>query len=308
MITSRPENIDKIFAQVKKPSRYIGNEFNACSKSWAEASLKVALVFPDLYEIGMSHHGLQLLYSIINEQPELLADRVYAPDRDFEELLLTQGAPIFAVESRRPLAEFDMIGITLPYELCYTNILTILALGHIPLRASGREDSQPFVIGGGSGSFNPEPVADFFDAILLGDGEEAILEITAVLRSARKTDVPRHDILDELAGIKGVYVPSFFEPCYDSQGKLCGVSALKKGYEKVERRILPELEIFHNPEKPLVPLVRIIHDRLGIEVARRGPVHRLYQQAVSDRRLASESPGPERPRSRPGDRPDSTKR
>ena len=113
MITSRPENIDKIFAQVKKPSRYIGNEFNACSKSWDEASLKVALVFPDLYEIGMSHHGLQLLYSIINEQPELLADRVYAPDRDFEELLLAQGAPIFAVESRRPLAEFDMIGKTL---------------------------------------------------------------------------------------------------------------------------------------------------------------------------------------------------
>ncbi len=268
MITSRPENIDKIFAQVKKPSRYIGNEFNACSKSWDEASLKVALVFPDLYEIGMSHHGLQLLYSIINEQPELLADRVYAPDRDFEELLLAQGAPIFAVESRRPLAEFDMIGITLPYELCYTNILTILALGHIPFRASGRDDSQPFVIGGGSGSFNPEPVADFFDAILLGDGEEAILEITAVIRSARKKDVPRHDTLDELAGIKGVYVPSFFEPRYDSQGKLCGVSALKKGYEKVERRILPELEIFHNPEKPLVPLVRIIHDRLGIEVAR----------------------------------------
>ena len=268
MTTLNRQKIDKILAHVKKPSRYIGNEFNACCKSWDGAALKVALVFPDLYEIGMSHHGLQLLYSVINGQPDLLADRVYAPDKDLEELLLNQGVPIFAVESRRPLAEFDMIGITLPYELCYTNILTILALSHIPFRAKDRDDSQPFVIGGGTGSFNPEPVADFFDAILLGDGEEAVLEIATVLRSAKETDMNRQDILEKLADIKGVYIPSFFVPRYDSQGKLLGIDALKKGHEKVERRILPDLGIFHNPEMPLVPLVRIVHDRLGIEVAR----------------------------------------
>jgi radical SAM superfamily enzyme YgiQ (UPF0313 family) len=181
-----PGNIGKLLAHVKKPSRYIGNEVNACYKNWDGAGLRVALVFPDLYEIGMSHHGLQILYSVINAQEGLLADRVYGPDKDLEELLQSQNAPIFAVESRRPLAEFDMIGITLPYELCYTNILTILALGHIPFRSSARDDSHPFVIGGGSGSFNPEPVADFFDAILLGDGEKAVLEITAALRTAKE--------------------------------------------------------------------------------------------------------------------------
>jgi len=268
MTKSMPENIGKFLAHVKKPSRYIGSEFNACYKCWDEAALRVALVFPDLYEIGMSHHGLQILYSVINGQADLLADRVYAPDKDLEELLQRQGIPIFAVESRRPLAEFDMIGITLPYELCYTNILTILALGHIPFKSSERDDSQPFVIGGGSGSFNPEPVADFFDAILLGDGEEAVLEIAAALRSAKETNLGRQDSLERLADISGVYVPSFFEPRYDSKGKLLAINPLKKGYGKVERRILPDLETFCKPEKPLVPLVRIVHDRLGIEVAR----------------------------------------
>ena len=228
-----PEDIGKFLARVKKPSRYIGNEFNACCKNWDEAGLRVALVFPDLYEIGMSHHGLQILYSVINAQEGLLADRVYAPDKDMEELLQSRNSSIFAVESRRPLAEFDMIGFTLPYELCYTNILTILALGRIPLRASERNDSQPFVIGGGSGSFNPEPVADFFDAILLGDGEKAVLEIAAALRSAREEKAGRHGTLEKLAEIAGVYVPSFFQPRYDRQGNLLAVDSLKKGYEKI---------------------------------------------------------------------------
>ena len=263
-----PKNIGKIFAHVKKPSRYIGNEFNASCKNWEEAGLRVALVFPDLYEIGMSHHGLQILYSVINAQESLLADRVYAPDKDLEELLQSQGTPIFAVESRRPLAEFDMLGITLPYELCYTNILTILALGHIPMRSSERHDSHPFVIGGGSGSFNPEPVADFFDAVLLGDGEKAVLEIAAVLKTAKEEKTGRHGTLEKLAAIDGVYVPSFFRPHYDRQGKLLAVKPLKKGYEKIQRRILPDLETSKTPGKPLVPLVRIVHDRLGIEVAR----------------------------------------
>jgi radical SAM family uncharacterized protein/radical SAM-linked protein len=263
-----PPTIGKILAHVKKPSRYIGNEFNACCKNWDEAGLRIALAFPDLYEIGMSHQGLQILYSLINAQEGLLADRVYAPDKDLEELLENHGAPIFAVESRRPLAEFDMIGFTLPYELCYTNILTILALGQIPLQASARNDSHPFIIGGGSGSFNPEPVADFFDAILLGDGEEAVLEIAAALRTAKEVKLDRHATLEKLAEITGVYVPSFFEPKYDRQGRLLAVNFLKKNYESIQRRILPDLETSEMPEKPLVPLVRIVHDRLGIEVAR----------------------------------------
>ncbi len=262
------ENIGRLLAHVKKPSRYIGHEFNACYKNWDESDLRVALVFPDLYEIGMSHHGLHILYAIINAQEGLLADRVYAPDKDLEKLLQGQSASIFGVESRRPLADFDMIGITLPYELCYTNILTILALGHIPFRSSERNNSHPVIIGGGSGSFNPEPVADFFDAVLLGDGEEAVLEIAAALKTAKASKLSRHETLEKLTEIPGVYVPSFFEPRYDKQGKLLAVMPLKKGYEKTCRRILPDLEAFQTPGKPLVPLVRVVHDRLGIEVAR----------------------------------------
>ena len=290
---SLPENIGKFLAHVKKPSRYIGNEFNACYKNWDEAGFRVALVFPDLYEIGMSHHGLQILYSVINGQENMLADRVYAPDKDLEELLRDQGGSIFAVESRRALAEFDMIGITLPYELCYTNILTILALAQIPLRSSERRDAHPFVVGGGSGSFNPEPVADFFDAVLLGDGEEAVLEIAAALRSAREEKLDRQRTLEKLAAIAGVYVPSFFAPRYDMHGKLLAIDALKKGYEKIQRCILPDLETSKTPEKPLVPLVRIVHDRLGIEVARgctrgcrfcqAGIIYRPVRECTADR-------------------------
>jgi radical SAM family uncharacterized protein/radical SAM-linked protein len=262
------EDIGKLLAHVNKPSRYIGNEFNISRKDWDDAALRIAFVFPDLYEIGMSHHGLHILYSVINSQDGLLADRAYGPDKDLEELLRSRGRMLFAVESRRVLADFDMIGITLPYELCYTNILTVLDLSGVPLWASERDDSHPFVIGGGSGSFNPEPVADFFDAILLGDGEEAVLEIAEVLKTAKQSSWNRPLILEKLTEITGVYVPKFFKPSYGTGGELQAVNSLKKGYEKVQRCILPDLETSHTPGKPLVPLVRIIHDRLGIEVAR----------------------------------------
>jgi radical SAM family uncharacterized protein/radical SAM-linked protein len=262
------EDIGKLLSHVKKPSRYVGNEFNSSRKDWDYAALRIAFVFPDLYEIGMSHHGLHILYSVINSQNGLLADRAYGPDKDLEELLRSQGRMLFAVESRRVLADFDMIGITLPYELCYTNILTVLDLSGVPLWASERDDSHPFVIGGGSGSFNPEPVADFFDAILLGDGEEAALEIAEVLKTAKQSKWNRSLILEKLTEITGVYVPKFFKPSYGTGGELQAVNSLKKGYEKVQRCILPDLETSHTSEKPLVPLVRIIHDRLGIEVAR----------------------------------------
>ena len=287
------EDIGKLLAHVKKPSRYVGNEFNIFKKNWGAAALRIALVFPDLYEIGMSHHGLQILYSVLNSQDDLLADRAYAPDKDLEELLRSRGRMLFAIESRRPLADFDMIGVTLPYELCYTNILTVLDLNDIPLRASERDDSHPFVIGGGSGSFNPEPVADFFDAILLGDGEEAVLEIAAVLKTAKQSNWTRPVTLEKLTEIKGVYVPKFFKPSYGTGGELQDINSLKKGYEKVQRCILPDLETAHTPGKPLVPLVRIIHDRLGIEVARgctrgcrfcqAGIIYRPVRERTADR-------------------------
>lgn len=259
---------DAVLTQVTKPSRYCGNEFNAVRKPWEKTTLRMVLAFPDLYEIGMSHQGLQILYHIVNRRPEYLAERVYAPDRDLEELLRDQGLPLFSLESRRPLKEFDILGITLPYELCYTNILTILDLAGLPFAAIERDAGFPLVIGGGPCAFHPEPVADFFDAILLGDGEEAILEIADCMARAKTEGLGRLPLLERLASIAGVYVPRFFAPRHDAAGRLTGVEPVLPNYPKVRRRILASFDEVPAVTRPLVPTTRIVHDRLGIEIAR----------------------------------------
>jgi radical SAM family uncharacterized protein/radical SAM-linked protein len=260
-------NIDSILPLVKKPGRYIGGELNAVHKDPAAIDLSFVLIFPDLYEIGMSHQGLQILYHIINKQQGLIAERCYAPDVDMEEQLRKNELPLFSIESRRPLADFDVIGITLPYELCYTNILTILDLAGIPLRAKDRTDDHPLVFAGGSCSLNPEPVADFFDVVVLGDGEEVILEIAESLRLARKEDESREQTLLRLTKIDGVYIPLFFEPRYEGK-QLTAVLPRVDDYTTVHRRVISELPPVDLPAHPLVPLVKPVHDRLGVEIAR----------------------------------------
>ncbi|RWX45185.1 hypothetical protein H206_01359 [Candidatus Electrothrix aarhusensis] len=260
-------NLDSILPLVKKPGRYIGGELNSVHPDYSQIDLSFALVFPDLYEIGMSHQGLQILYHIINRQPGLAAERCYAPDVDMEEQLRRNDLPLFSLESRRPLAEFDVIGFTLPYELCYTNILTVLDLAGLPLRAEDRGDKFPLVIGGGACSMNPEPVADFFDLIALGDGEELILDIIAALRAAREKGLSRAKTLERCAEIQGVYVPSLFKPRYDD-GQLTAIEPLKESYTEVIRRIVPELPPVELLTHPLVPLVKPVHDRFGVEIAR----------------------------------------
>jgi len=260
--------IDTLLPLVAKPSRYCGNEFNAVRKEWTAASLRIALAFPDLYEIGMSHHGLQILYHLLNRRPDLLADRVYAPDRDLEGLLRERGEPLFALESGRPLADFDMLGITLPYELCYSNILTILDLAGIPFYSRDRQAGHPLVIGGGPCAFHPEPVADFFDAILLGDGEEAVLAIADLLLAAKEKGLSRRETLLSLCQVPGLYVPAFFEPRYQDDGRLSAIVPLVEGYPSVRRAVLADLNQQPIIDRPLVPLNRIVHDRLGLELAR----------------------------------------
>ncbi|CAK8715892.1 Radical SAM core domain-containing protein [Candidatus Electrothrix laxa] len=260
--------LDAILPLVKKPGRYIGGELNSVHPDYSQIDLSFALVFPDLYEIGMSHQGLQILYHIINRQPGLAAERCYAPDVDMEEQLRRHDLPLFSLESRRPLAEFDVIGFTLPYELCYTNILTVLDLAGLPLRAEDRDDTFPLVIGGGACSMNPEPVADFFDLIVLGDGEEVILDIIATLRAAREAGLSRAETLERCTDIQGVYVPSLFKPRYADNGQLTAIEPLKDGYTEVTRRIVPELPPVELLTRPLVPLVKPVHDRLGVEIAR----------------------------------------
>ena len=264
---SEPVKFDHILPLVKKPGRYIGGELNASVKNWEEAEVRFVLVFPDLYEIGMSHFGLQILYHLLNARENTLAERCYSPDIDMERELRRHGIPLFSIESRRTLGSFDVIGITLPYELCYTNILTLLDLAGIPLRSEQRDTSFPLVIGGGSCGLNPEPMADFFDAIVLGDGEEVILEIAEVVRAAKKTKAPRQEILTSLSAIDGIYIPSFFASQY-AGSELIGIQPLKPGYTSVRRHVLPELPGPETLGRPLVPIVKPVHDRLGVEIAR----------------------------------------
>lgn len=260
-------DLDQILPLVHKPSQYIGSELHAADKQLPADALKFCLIFPDLYEIGMSHQGLQILYHILNRRSQTLAHRAYAPEKDMEAILRQRNLPLFSLEAAAPLGSYDALGFTLPYELCYTNILTILDLARLPLRSADRDEQHPLVLAGGAGALNPEPVADFFDAIALGDGEELILELADLLTKAKAHSMPREEQLAALANIPGIYVPSLFQAQYTGD-RLTGIKALRPGYEAVQRRILPELKEAPYLHQPLVPVLRTVHDRLAVEIAR----------------------------------------
>ncbi|MBV5317256.1 MAG: TIGR03960 family B12-binding radical SAM protein [Desulfobulbaceae bacterium] len=267
MSINKQIDLDRILPLVRKPGQYVGGELHAVSNRMDADTLKFCLVFPDLYEIGMSHQGLQILYHILNNQDQVVAHRCYVPDIDMEQELRNQEQPLFSLEAKASLATYDVIGITLPYELCYTNILTVLDLAGLPLRAAHRDESYPLVLGGGSCSLNPEPVADFFDAIVLGDGEEVIVELAALLHRAKAQQQCRRATLEQMAALPGVYIPSFFEPQY-GEGRLIAIKALQAGYPSVRKRVLPQLLAGPHLHHPLVPIVKPVHDRLGVEIAR----------------------------------------
>ncbi len=260
---------DSLLANVRKAARYLGCEKNAAAKPWDSAEVRACLIFPDLYEIGMSHLGLQILYHILNDLDWALADRAYCPDLDLERLLRAKEWPLWGLEQKRPLGRFDLLGITLPYELSYTNILTILSLSGIPFLSRQRDEGEwPLIIGGGSGAFNPEPVAEIFDAILLGDGEEAVIELARTVRRWKREGGRRDELLKELAGMEGVYVPRFYHPRYDAKGAMVGIERDPDAPARVMRRILPDLDSAPFPRRPLLPFIQTVHDRLGIEIAR----------------------------------------
>jgi len=253
--------------KIEKPARYMGGEMGSVRKEQAE--LHFVLAFPDVYEVGMSHLGLQILYGILNSLPWLAAERVYSPWPDREEQLRRDGASLTTLESGTPLRQADIIGFTLQYELSYTNILNMLELAGIPLLAAERDASWPLVIAGGPCAGNPEPLADFFDAFLLGDGEEASLEIAeAVRRWKQSGGVVKSDLLATLSAIEGVYVPSFFAIQYDDRGLITTIDPLKPGYAKVRRRILADLETAPYPTTPVIPFLKTVHDRVSLEIAR----------------------------------------
>ena len=207
-----------ILQSVLKPARYTGGEWNAVRKDWASAECKFALALPDVYEVGMSNLGLAILYEILNRRPNIAAERVYAPWIDMEEQMRAKGIPLFSLESRHPVADFDFLGFSLQYEMIYSNVLNMLDLAGIPLYACDRGEDMPFIVGGGPCVYNVEPIADFFDFFLIGEGEEAVPEFCDALIAWKKEGSPggRQGFLTHLLEIDGIYVPSFYEPVYDT--------------------------------------------------------------------------------------------
>ena len=260
--------IEDILPLVERPSRYLGSEVNSVHKDLTRVKLKIALAFPDLYEIGTSHFGLQILYHILNRQPHIAAERIFAPAPDMAALLKSSGIPLQTLESGRPLSRFDIIGFSLLYELNYTNMLAILDLAGIPFNADQRDLSYPIIIAGGPSMANPEPVADFFDAILVGDGEEAVLEMAdAWLLWKRDGSGDKQTLLKIWSAIEGVYIPSFFSPIFDTSG-FQTLKARFPDYTNVRRAILSDLDAAAFPQKPILPFGRPVHDRLRLEISR----------------------------------------
>jgi radical SAM family uncharacterized protein len=256
-------DLDLILPRVQKPARYTGGEWNAVHKDHASARVRFALCYPDAYEVGMSHLGLQVLYHILNAHPDYLAERCFAPWPDMEQELRSHGLPLFSLESRTPLRDFDVIGITLPYELTYTNVLNLLDLAGIPVRAADRGPEHPLVIGGGPGAVNPEPLAEFFDGILIGEGEEAILEIAEA--AARKD---RAAALDGLAAIEGMYVPSRYQYAPAGPGPQGAVTPMGEGPARIVRRIVTDLDAAPFPTRQIVPFIETVHGRVTLEIMR----------------------------------------
>jgi len=258
---------DRILYQVTRPARYTGGEWNGVSKDWEKTALKFALAYPDVYEVGMSNMALPILYEILNSQPDVLAERVFAPWVDMEAALREAGIPLLSLESKRPLQDFDVIGFSLDYELTYTNVLNILDLGQIPVLAKERTDTHPIVIAGGSCCLNPEPMAEFIDLFVIGDGEEALVELLDIFREWKQNKASRKELLKQAAAIPGVYVPAFYKSEYGPDGMFKGITPTEPEAKPViQRRIADKLP--PPVTRPVVPYIEVVHDRGAVEIQR----------------------------------------
>ena len=263
------ENIEAILPLVKRPGRYIGNEINSIQKKNKKSiKIRIALAFPDVYELGISNLGLQILYHILNQEKWIQAERVYAPWTDMEEQLRAKKIPLFTLESKTALKNFDILGITLQYELHYTNIINMLDLAQIPIWQKHRKEDTPLVIAGGPCAFNPEPISDFLDCVVLGDGEEIVLEIAQIIKETKNKNASRQDTLKALSKIKGVYIPSFYTLNSNCQNKKYIHAISKDIPETIQARTVPRLSQNSYPSKPLVPLIKVPQDRYSLEIMR----------------------------------------
>lgn len=262
-----PATLHTLLSRVEKPARYTGNELNMVRKTGAP--LRFALCFPDVYEIGMSHLGSRILYHVLNSRQDTYCERCFAPWVDMEQQLRERELPLFSLETRTPLAAFDVIGFSLLYEMCYTNLLNMLDLSGIPLFSRDRGEDMPLVLCGGPCTCNPEPLAQVADAFLLGDGEELVQDVMDCVAAARRDNLSRAETLRALSNIEGVYVPSFYEARYDEAGLFAGLVSLKPGVPpSIRRRVVLDLDAAPFIGQPIVPNLSIVHDRVALELFR----------------------------------------
>ena len=259
--------LTRLLMEVEKPARYMGGEWNMVKKEGE--NFRFALCFPDVYEIGMSHMGSRILYHVLNEMEGVACERCFCPWSDMEALLRREGMPLFSLENRLPLGSFDIVGFSLLYEMCYTNILTMLELSRIPFLAKERGEDMPLILVGGPCAVNPEPLAEIVDAVIVGDGEEAEPEIVEAVRASKAAGESKRQLLLRLSAIEGVYIPSFYEANYTPEGKFAGLAKLEPAApDTVRRRILKDLEHAPYMGRQLVPAMQIVHDRVAVEVMR----------------------------------------
>lgn len=260
---------DEILMTIDKPARYIGNEINSVVKDTSKVDIRFAMCFPDVYEIGMSHLGIQILYDMFNKRDDTWCERVYSPWPDLHEIMKEKQIPLFGLESQEPIKNFDFLAMTLQYEMCYTNILQILDLSQIPLRSKDRAEKDPLVIGGGPCSYNPEPIADFFDIFYIGEGETRYDDLFDLYKQMKKDGRSRQEMLHEIAKIPGMYVPSLYTVSYKEDGTIDTFAPI---YDDVPKTIKKEIEMDLStsvyPEKPVVPFIKATQDRIVLEIQR----------------------------------------
>ena len=260
---------DEILLKIEKPARYIGNEVNSVMKDKEKVDIRFAMCFPDVYEIGMSHLGIQILYDMFNRRDDVWCERVYSPWTDLDKVMREEKIPLFALESQDPVREFDFLGITIQYEMCYTNILQVLDLSGIPLDAEERTWEDPIVIGGGPCTYNPEPLAEFFDLFYIGEGETVYDRLFDVYKEVRARGGSRQEFLEAAAEIEGIYVPSFYETTYHEDGTIRSFDPVNPHAKPVvHKQVVMEMQDTTYPEKPVVPFIKVTQDRVVLEIMR----------------------------------------
>lgn len=263
------EKFDRVLKRVEKPARYIGMEKNSIKKDLSKVKVKFAFAFPDIYEVGMSHLGLHILYNLLNNEEDIACERVFAPWFDMEKEMKKEGIPLYTLENKEPVSSFDFIGFTLQYEMSYTNIINMLYLGGIPILSKDRKDTDPFIIAGGPCVYNPEPIADIIDFFVIGEGEEVILEILEKYKDFKNTGDSRSNFLKEVSKIQGVYVPELYQIYYKEDGTIDKMEPKIKGVPRtIKKRIIKDLDKVYFPNKLIVPYIEIVHDRIPLEIFR----------------------------------------